>query len=119
MKNIQFIINAILLITISIASASSILGQSDNKILVAGDPPLTQENADEIIRYYESNLNIEFADAQRDELQTKIVNQWRRVQKIDGKSLTEFLASVTRINAWVKLNAKSSKTNCAKACLVI
>jgi hypothetical protein len=98
MKNIQFIINAILLITISITFASTICGQSGDEILVTGNPPLTQRNADEIIRYYERGLNIEFTAEQRDELQTKIANQWRRVQKIDGKSLSAFLASITKIN---------------------
>jgi hypothetical protein len=98
MKKIQFIINTILLITISIAFAPTIFGQSDNMILVAGNPPLTQHNADEIIRYYERGLNIKFTVEQRGELQTKIVNQWRKVQKIDGKGLTAFLATVTKIN---------------------
>jgi hypothetical protein len=116
MKILTFFIIAILFL--GMAFTPSALGQTD-EVLVAGKPPLTQENAKAIIKYYERGLNIEFTAEQSDELQTKIVNQWRRVQKIDGKSLTEFLASVTRINAWVKLNAKSSKTNCAKACLVI
>jgi hypothetical protein len=98
MKNFQYVLAALFLLTVSFASP--VCGQSGADILVAGNPPLTQTNADEIIRYYERGLNIEFTAEQRDELQNKVINQWRKFQKINPKSLTAFLGTITKINAW-------------------
>ncbi|HLM62403.1 MAG TPA: hypothetical protein VK308_16495 [Pyrinomonadaceae bacterium] len=50
MKNTRFIINALLLITISISFAATALAQS-GEILVAGNPPFTQGDFEAIVKY--------------------------------------------------------------------
>jgi hypothetical protein len=116
MKNRRFIINAILLITISISFAAAVFAQSD-EILAAGNPPLTQTDADEIIKYYERNLEIEFSAGQREEFQTKLVNQWRRAQKTGGKNLAGFLKTVTTINGWDEAKREKHKEEIRQAVL--
>lgn len=117
MKNTRFIIKAILLITISISfAAANVFAQSD-EVLVTGNPPLTQTDAGEIIRYYERGLGIEFSGEQRDEFQTKLVNQWRKAQKSGGKNLNGFLKTVTTINAWDEARREKLKNEIREAVL--
>ncbi|HLL99415.1 MAG TPA: hypothetical protein VK400_00035 [Pyrinomonadaceae bacterium] len=101
MKNRRIIIKALLLITISISFAAGVFAQAaGGETLVAGNPPLTGNDADEIMKYYERNLEMEFSAAERAEFQTILVNQWRRAQKSGGKNLAAFLKTVTTINGW-------------------
>ncbi|MDQ3797908.1 MAG: hypothetical protein M3384_00510 [Acidobacteriota bacterium] len=117
MKNRRFIFKALLLITISISFAAANVYAQSGEILVAGNPPLTRNDADEIIRYYGRALGIEFSAAQRDELQTIIVNQWRRAQKSGGESLSGFLKTVTTINAWDEAKREKLKNEMREAVL--
>jgi hypothetical protein len=97
MKNKRFIINALLLITISISFATNAFGQS-NEVLVAGEPAFAQSDFDAIVKYYERGLGIKFSDEERDELQTKITAMWRKNQKSNAQNLVGFMKNVEKFN---------------------
>ncbi|HLM61026.1 MAG TPA: hypothetical protein VK308_09495 [Pyrinomonadaceae bacterium] len=97
MRNRQFIINAILMITISIFSAATVFAQS-NEVLVAGDPAFAQSDFEEIVKYYERGLDIKFSDDERNEFQMKITAMWRKNQKSNPKNLVGFMKNVEKFN---------------------
>ncbi len=97
MKNKRFIINVILLITISVSFAVTALAQS-SEILVAGNPPFTQNDFAGIVKYYERGLDIKFSDEERGELQEKISEMWRKNQKSNPKNLVGFMKNVEKFN---------------------
>lgn len=117
MKNRRIIINALLLITISISFAAAAFAQADGETLVTGNPPLTRNDADEIAKYYERNLEMDFTAAERQEFQTILVNQWRRAQKSGGKNLVAFLKTVTTINGWDEAKRERLKSEIREAVL--
>jgi hypothetical protein len=101
MKNIRFIINALLLITISTVFAAHAFGQRSDEILVEGTPPFTQSDFESIVKYYERGLDIRFSDEERRELKAKISATWRKNQKSNGKNLVDFMKSVRFMNSRV------------------
>ncbi|HEX8249403.1 MAG TPA: hypothetical protein VF599_14590 [Pyrinomonadaceae bacterium] len=117
MKNRRTIINALLLITISISFAAGVFAQADGETLVTGNPPLTRNDADEIIKYYERGLEMDFTAAERREFQTILINQWRGAQKSGGKNLVAFLKTVTTINGWDEAKRERLKNEIRKAIL--
>lgn len=97
MKHLLSVV-AILLIQCSLPFVA--LAQAEGEILVAGNPPLTLQNANEIIKYYERGLLIEFTAGQREELIAKLSGSWKAAQKSNGKNLVNFLRIVGKINSW-------------------
>ena len=97
MKYILFVL-AILPLTYSISTAAR--AQDADEILVAGNPPLTRRDAEEVIRYYERGLLVEFDAGQRVELMDKLAASWKAGQQSNGQSLSGFLKVVGKINAW-------------------
>jgi hypothetical protein len=117
MKNFRFIFNAILLITISISAAANAFGQTGGEILVEGNPPFTQSDFEDIVKYYERGLDIRFSDDERDELQTKISAMWRKNQKSNSKNLTGFMQLVRRLNTVPEAKIKANQQEFADALL--
>lgn len=97
MRKTRFFINALLLITISIAFAATVFTQS-NEVLVVGNPPFTQNDFEGIVKYYERGLDIKFSDDERSELQSKISEMWRKNQKSNAKNLIGFMKNVEKFN---------------------
>jgi hypothetical protein len=97
MKNTRFIINAILMITISISFAANAFAQSD-VILVNGSPSLVQSDFEAVVKFYERGLDIKFSDEERSELQSKITTMWRKNQKSNPQNLVGFMKNVKKIN---------------------
>jgi hypothetical protein len=84
-------LTALLLLTFSFSFAQS-------KVLVGGNPPLTQENVENLIEFYERGLDIQFSAEQREEFQTIITESWRKTQKTSPKSLSNWLETISKIN---------------------
>lgn len=97
MKNCRFITKTFLLVAISISFTAFVFGQN-SEILVDGNPPFTQSNFDEIVKYYERGLAIRFSGEERDELQSRITTMWRKNQKSKGREMADFMKSVRRMN---------------------
>ena len=116
MKNIRFITNAILMVTISISFAASAFAQSD-EILVEGNPPLTQATANSILKYYERGLGGQFTNYERDFLQEKLVEMWRKVQKENPKNLEGFIGTVEKINGWDDCKIKAHQQELTESLL--
>jgi hypothetical protein len=116
MRNTRFIINAILLITISISFAATVLAQS-GEIIVGGEPPFTQSDFDGIVKYYERGLDIKFSDDERSDLQGKITEMWRKNQKSNSKNLVGFMQMVHRMNTIDGAKIKANQQEFASALL--
>lgn len=116
MKNKQFIINAILLLTMSIFSAANVFAQSD-EVLVAGDPAFAQSDFEAVVKYYERGLDIKFSDEERGEFQTKITAMWRRNQKSNPKNLVGFMKNVEKFNTIADSKIKEHQQEFAVALL--
>ena len=93
----QFIINAILLLTMSTLFGATVFAQSDN-VLVAGDPQFAQSDFEAVVKFYERGLDIKFSDDERGKLQSKITATWRKNQKSNGGNLAGFMKNVEKFN---------------------
>ena len=80
-------------------AAAAVFGQN-SRILVAGDPPLTRENADAIFLYYSRALMLDISDEQRTELEKHLIRNWRNARGAERQSLAKFIKTVETINAW-------------------
>jgi hypothetical protein len=116
MKNTRFIINALLLITISISFAATVFGQGD-EALVAGNPPFMQSDFENVVKYYERGLDIKFSDDERSEFQSKITATWRNNQKSNAKNLIGFIQLVRRMNTISDDKIKANQHEFAEALL--
>jgi hypothetical protein len=101
MRNIRFIVKALLLITISTVLAANAFGQRSDEILVEGNPPFTGSDFESLVKYYERGLDIRFSDEERDEFKSKVAAMWRKNQKSNGGKLIEFMQSVRSMNSRV------------------
>ncbi len=93
-KNISLSIVIIVLI-----AAGSAFAQA-GRVLVAGDPPLTRGNVDSILLYYGRALMLDFSDAQRGDLERRLIARWKKGQAADPRGLAKYLKTVETINAW-------------------
>ena len=88
------------LLIFSCVSSAPALGQA-NKILVAGDPALTQAEADAIVKYYERGLGLKLTYADRRELQGVIVDDWREALTSGGAGgVANYMRTVNTFNSW-------------------
>ena len=90
-KNLTFA--ALLLSAFCFVSSAS--GQ---RVLVDGDPPLTEGDFESIVEYYEHGLEVRFSDGQRNELQEIVSRQWKKGQRSDPKYLSAWLVTISKIN---------------------
>ena len=88
------------LIAFSFVLSAAVLGQS-GKVLVPGNPALTQADAESIVKYYERGLGLKLTYADRRELQGVIADNWRdALSSGGGAGLTEYMKTVTTFNSW-------------------
>jgi hypothetical protein len=93
-------INFISAIFIFVVLAGAAFGQS-GKVLVPGEPALTEGDAAAIVTYYENGLGIRFTSAERVELHSLIEKNWRETQRSSGGAgLSDFMKTVNALNAW-------------------
>lgn len=83
----------------SVFSAAA-LGQA-SKVIVAGQPALTQADADAIVKYYERGLGLKLTYADKRELQGLIADNWRDALAAGGGAgLAEYMKTVNGFNSW-------------------
>jgi hypothetical protein len=88
------------LVIFSFAFSAATLGQA-SKVLVAGEPALTQANADAIVKYYERGLGLKLTYADRRELQGLIADNWRDALASGGADgLANYMKTVDTFNSW-------------------
>jgi len=110
------IIKIMLLTVIAAVSVVNLFAQSD-EVLVGGNPPLTRTDFESVMKYFERGLNVEFSAEQRDELELKLANRWRKFQKVNPASLKSYLKTVAAINSWDEAKRERLQEELTKAVL--
>ena len=70
-------------------------GQSADRLLVSGDPPLMQSTVDQLIDFFEFGLHSKFSPAERAEFTAQRINEWKNGEqksKDDAKALLDMRA---------------------------
>lgn len=96
MKKILLSLN---LFSVVLFAAAAVAAQ-DGRVLAAGDPPLTRGNADAILLYYGRALMLDLSGEHREELERRLIENWKSARGAKRQGLAKFIRTVETINAW-------------------